>query len=94
MEPSGRPCEICGKDDLDCYVVSSSIGGFSQNICGCCSAMGAESAGFSKEYGSNSYNSIDDRYYDSSDNHIPIKMKSGVEYDTRSEAVESMNKKG
>jgi len=87
MEPTNRPCEICGHSDLDSYVVSSTLGGFSQNVCVCCNAMGAEATSFSKEYKSNSYNSNDDMYYDSSDNHLSILLKSGVKLNTRSEAV-------
>jgi len=82
MEPTGRPCEVCGKSDEDCFVVSSAWVAMSNNVCKICMAMDAEVT----QYGKNAtYNSNDDKYYDASDNHILIQTKSGKTFDTRAE---------
>ena len=88
MQPTKRPCEICGNNDVDCYVVSSSCVAMSQNTCNICNVMYVESM----QYGdNNTYNRDDDRYYDASDNHIVIKTKKGKEFNTRSEYVKYLD---
>ncbi len=85
IEQTHRPCEICGKNDLPCFVVASSIGAFSQNICTLCATLNAEHP---SEWTETTYNDNDDSYYDKSDNHIPIKLQNKKTFNTRSEYVE------
>lgn len=92
LEPTGRACEICRKNDLDSYVLSSSIGGFSQNCCVACAGMGAEAKSFSEEYNSNYYNEIEDNYYNSKGSKIDIVVKSGKIFENRAAYVEHINK--
>ena len=49
--PEPRACEICNKSDLPTSVLSSGLGPMSNNICVCCSAMGAEMSGMSDLFG-------------------------------------------
>lgn len=77
MVNNGKKCEVCGKSDIQRVVHSSSVGTISFNYCLVCSAMGAEPYSLSEFAPVVSCNSNDDRYYDESDNHIPIKTESG-----------------
>jgi len=90
---SYRKCEICGYDDIETNVYSSSLGAFSMNYCLICSALGAEQSGMQDIVGDyTTYNSNDDMYYDSSYNHIVIKLKNGKEFNTRTECANYLNR--
>lgn len=87
-----RPCEICGKTDLPTAVVSSTLGAMSNNLCYCCSAMGAELPGMTQIFGDYTlYNKSTDQYT-FSDKPIEIKLKDGTVFKTRDEFVKHRNK--
>ena len=77
-------CNVCNKSDLPTQVLCSGLGGMSFNYCELCGALGAEPI---VGGGCTSYSSCDDSYYDSSDNHLPIKLKNGEVFNTRGEYV-------
>lgn len=86
-----RPCEICNKSDLQTFVVSSGLGPMSNNVCVCCSAMGAELPGMEDLFGSYTlYNPINDNYI-YGDKILEIKLKNGSIFKTRSEFVKYFN---
>lgn len=92
-----RPCEICGKDDVPCAVVCSGVGAISFNTCPICAGMSAEPKGIALgmiEEGIAEgdfcafYDEETDRYLTAgSKKPCPIRFQSGVEVETRSEAV-------
>ena len=87
-----RPCEICSKTDLPTAVVSSTLGAMSNNICYCCSAMGAELAGMQDLFGDYVlYNKSTDQYT-FNDKPLELKLKDGSIFKTRAEFVKHFNK--
>jgi hypothetical protein len=77
-----RRCDVCGNDDLDSQVACSGLGAVSFNYCYICAAIGAEPMSRAITFNRN-----DDMYYDKSDNHVVITLKSGKTFNTRSEYV-------
>ena len=85
--PEPRPCELCNKTDLPTFVLSSGLGPMSNNICVCCSAMGAELSGMEDLFGNYMiYSSVNDNYV-IKDTECIIQLKDGNSFDTRSEFV-------
>jgi len=94
------PCEICGNDDVRTGVCSSPLGPFSHSICGICLPMDAhqkwaldfifEEDNWRAMYGKDSFNYFEDGQYKNygTGEVVPIKMKDGREFLTRSEFVE------
>jgi len=75
VETNNRRCEICGKNDIECLVMSSSLGGGTFNYCLACACAGAEPSGMKEVFGGYiTYNSNDDCYYDESDNLFTFKV--------------------
>ena len=87
-----RPCEICDKTDLPTAVVSSTLGAMSNNLCYCCSAMGAELSGMQDLFGEYViYNKSTDQYT-FNDKPIELKLKDGTAFKTRAEYVKHFNR--
>ena len=85
--PEPRPCELCNKTDLPTFVLSSGLGPMSNNICVCCSAMGAEMSGLEDLFSDYmTYNCKEDNYV-VKDTEYAIQLKDGKSFDTRSEFV-------
>ncbi len=100
---AGKFCDVCDKDDMGIAgVASSGLGPVSFAYCPICSAMGAEPKfmievtiegcggsiknireGVQLTY----YNSETDSYIDKREGDIPITLKSGEAFKTRSELV-------
>lgn len=87
-----RPCEVCDKTDLPTAVVSSTLGAMSNNLCYCCSAMGAELSGMQDLFGDYViYNKLTDQYTLKGE-HIHINLKNGLSLKTRDELVKYINR--
>lgn len=87
-----RPCEICSKDDLPTYVVSSSLVAMSNNICLCCSAMGAELDGMQDLFGDYlTFDKLSDSYKVKGQVYN-IQVRDGSSFETRSEFVNHYKK--
>jgi len=98
---AGIICDVCGKDDLDTFVCSCSLGAASFAYCGVCSAMGAEPravvegtvgiAGGLEHIHENCqltyYDQSSDSYIDMREGPQNIKLKDGTEVKTRSEVI-------
>ena len=82
-----RPCELCNKSDLPTFVVSSSLGPMSNNICICCSAMGAEMPGMTDLFGDYMTYSFSTDDYNVKNVNYQIQIRDGKSFKTRSEFV-------
>ena len=88
-----RPCEICNKSDLPTFVTSSGLGPMSNNICVCCSAMGAEMSGFEDLFGDYMTYSSSTDDYNIKEIKYDIQLKGGISFGTRSEFVKHFENK-
>ena len=87
-----RPCEICSKDDLPTFVISSGLGPMSNNVCVCCSAMGAEIDGMQDLFGDYlTFDKLSDSYK-VKDKVYCIQVRDGSSFETRSEFVNHYKK--
>lgn len=82
-----RACEICNKSDLPTTVLSSGLGPMSNNICVCCSAMGAEMPGMSDLFGDYMTYSFSTDDYNVKNVNYQIQIRDGKSFKTRSEFV-------
>lgn len=84
---SYRACEVCGKNDLETHVFTSTIGAMSYNYCKCCLSMSSEPSGLENLVGTYiTYDKLSDSYRYGLVI-VPIKLKSGSEFKTRTEFV-------
>ena len=85
-------CEVCGHDDIETYVASSTLGAVSFNYCLICGAVGAEPRGFEEISGDYiTYDKEADRYK-FQEKFLDIDFKSGASIKTRTEAVKILKK--
>lgn len=91
--PEPRACEICNKSDLPTSVLSSGLGPMSNNICVCCSAMGAEMPGMSDLFGDYMTYSSSTDDYNIKEIKYDIQLNGGISFGTRSEFVKHFENK-
>jgi len=104
---AGKYCDVCGKDDLPTGVRSSALGPMSFAFCDICLVMGAEPnywvealieccdglKNVNTKMLLTYYDRETDSYIDKREGNIPIILKDGTEFKTRSEFINKMENK-